>query len=34
MIIEPRNNYDIDVQEDFKNLNNYQAEFEKSYSKT
>jgi DNA mismatch repair ATPase MutS len=33
MIIEPRNNYDIDVQEDFKNLNNYQAEFEKSYSK-
>lgn len=33
MLIDPRNNYDIDLKEDFRNLNNYQTEFEKAYTK-
>lgn len=34
MIIDPRNNYDVDLKEDFRNLNKYQIEFEKAYSRT
>ena len=32
MVIDPRNNYDVDVKEDFKNLNTYNSQFEKSYT--
>lgn len=32
MIIEPRNNYDVEVKEDFGNLNEYDKLFEKAYS--
>lgn len=32
MIIEPRNNYDVEVKEDFRNLNTYDKQFEKAYS--
>lgn len=32
MIIEPRNNYDVEIKEDFKNLNTYDSQFEKSYT--
>lgn len=34
MLIDPRNNYEVDVKEDFKNLNNYENTFEKAYSRT
>jgi hypothetical protein len=34
MLIDPRNNYDVDTKEDFNNLNNYQVEFDKAYIKT
>lgn len=33
IIIDQRNNYDIDVSEDFRNLNKYDETFENSYSK-
>lgn len=32
MMLDPRNNYDVDVKEDFNNLNNYKKIFEKAYS--
>ncbi len=32
MMIDPRNNYGVDIKEDFKNLNTYQEQFEKSYT--
>lgn len=32
MLIDPRNNYQVDVIEDFKNLNEYEKQFEKSYN--
>ena len=32
MVIEPRNNYDVEVKEDFGNLNKYDSQFEKAYS--
>ncbi len=34
ILIDPRNNYEVDLKEEFKNLNNYQEEFEKAYNKT
>lgn len=33
MLIDPRNNYDIDLKEDFRNLNTYQEQFEIAYKK-
>lgn len=33
MIIEPRNNYDVEIKEDFGNLNEYDSQFEKAYTK-
>lgn len=32
MIIEPRNNYDVEIKEDFGNLNEYDRQFKKAYS--
>lgn len=32
MIIDPRNNYDVEIKEDFGNLNEYEIQFEKAYS--
>lgn len=32
MLIDPRNNYEVDVKENFKNLNTYATQFEKSYT--
>lgn len=32
MLIDPRNNYEVDVKENFKNLNRYDKQFEKSYT--
>lgn len=32
LIIEPRNNYDVDEKSDNRNLNTYQKEFTKAYS--
>ena len=32
MVVDPRNNYGIDVNEDFKNLNTYVEQFEKAYT--
>ena len=34
MILNPRNNYDVEIKEDFRNLNNFHKEFETSYTKT
>ena len=34
MLIDPRNNYEVDLKEDFRNLNNYQKEFERAYKKS
>lgn len=34
MLIDPRNNYDIDTKEDFRNLNEYDKQFEKAYANT
>lgn len=31
MLVDPRNNYDVDEKQDFGNLNNYEKEFKKSY---
>lgn len=33
MLVDQRNNYDVDVIEDFKNLNNYADEFKNAYSR-
>lgn len=33
MLIDQRNNYDVDITEDFRNLNNYEEEFKKAYTK-
>ena len=33
MLIDQRNNYDIDISEDFRNLNKYEDEFKKAYTK-
>ncbi len=32
MLIDPRNNYGVDVKENFKNLNRYTEQFKKSYN--
>ena len=34
MLMDPRNNYEVDVKEDFKNLNEYDAQFAKAFSMT
>lgn len=33
MMLDPRNNYDVDYEESFNNLNQYNKVFEKSYSR-
>ena len=33
MVIDQRNNYDVEVREEFGNLNEYDMQFEKAYSK-
>lgn len=33
MLVDQRNNYDVEAIEDFRNLNNYENEFEKAYKK-
>lgn len=32
IVIDPRNNYDIDEKSDYRNLNTYEEEFQKAYS--
>lgn len=34
MLVDPRNNYEVDLKEEFNNFNNYEKMFEKAYSRT